>query len=111
MLRSLPPTPANDQTDQHRAAHRATKHISVLRGQIENLVHRQEREIGTDVRGDRIVTYEGSTDRHTRHSFFHPRYIEDPRPTVFLGKADRRTEDTFEVVDTLTHDEDVGMIG
>jgi len=111
MLRALAPAPADDDPDQHRAAHQAAEHVAVLGRQVEDLVHRQEGEVGTDVGGDRIVAGQRRADRDAGHAFFHQRHIEHALRAVLLGEAGGRAEDALKVVDALSHDEDVGMMG
>ena len=109
MLRALPPAAADDDADQHRAAHQPAEHVAVLGGQIDDLVHRQEGEVGADVRGDRVVPDQRRTDCDPGHALFHQGHVEYPCRAVLLGEARRRTEDALKVVDALPHDEDVGM--
>ena len=110
MLRALAPAAADDDADQHRAAHEPAEHVAVLGSQVDDLVHRQEGEVGADVRGDRIIPDQRRADRDTGHALFHQRRIEHSCGAVFLGKAGRRTEDALKVVDPLPHDENVGMV-
>ena len=111
MLRPLPPAAADDDADQHRTAHQPAKHVAVLRGQVDDLVHRQEGEVGADVRGDRIVADQRRADCHAGHALFHQRHVEHAGRAVLLGQSRRRAEDAFEVVDPLPHDEGIGMVG
>ena len=111
VLRALPPATSNDDADQHRTAHDAAEHVAVLGSEIDDLVHRQESEIGADMRGDGVITDQRRADGDARHALFHKRHVEDALGSVFFGKAGRRTEDALKVVDTLPHDEGVRIGG
>ena len=111
VLRALPPAAADHNANQHRTAHRAAEHVAVLGGQIDDLVHRQKGEVRPDMGGDRVVTDQGCTDRGPRHRLFHQRRVEYPLRPKLGCEAGRRTKDAFEVVDTLSHDENVGIVG
>ena len=111
VLRSLTPASTDDDADQHRAAHDAAEHVAVLGGQIDDLVHRQEGEIGADMRGDGIVADQRRADGDAGHALFHERHVEHALGPVFLGEVRRRAEDALKVVDSLAHDEGVGIPG
>src|SRR5262249_22909331 len=67
-------------------------------------------DVGADAGGAGIVADQGRADCNAGHALFHQGHIEHPCRAILLGKAGGRAEDAFEVVDSLTHDEDTRML-
>src|ERR1700761_8042421 len=105
MLRALTPTAANHAANEHGRFVTSAVHIAVFRDQIDELVAGQYREIGPDMRHNRIKSAEGRAKAKSRDAFFGDGRIEYAIIAELCRQVGCRAENGLMIIGALAQNE------
>ena len=107
MLGTLAPAFADHRANHQRHVHATSVHVPTLRGDVHELVHREQKEVHANVNVDGPQAGEGHADGGTGHRVFGERRAEDALGAELLQQPAGRALDGFRIVDVEAEDEHV----
>ena len=109
VLRRAAEAGAGRHAEHHRHRHRAAEHVAQFRRLIDDLLHRQHREIAELEFVDRPHAGQRRADREPRAAEFGDRRVEHAVGAVALDKVARHLERAAVEADVLAHQEHAGV--